>query len=161
MRCAPIPSDDHLLPLYVALGAAGEGARAERLHAGIDDYVIAMDAFAFQPDELTMPMLERTATPSTAIALHWLMALLLVGLFAVGLYMARSAAVAVEAEDLFLAQVGRRHGLPAGAGAPGLARRPSPAGAARRHVAAERFAAHAGHARAVPADDRHSAVRAG
>jgi 4,5-DOPA dioxygenase extradiol len=41
------PSDEHLLPLYVALGAAGEGARAERLHLGVDDYVIAMDAFAF------------------------------------------------------------------------------------------------------------------
>jgi 4,5-DOPA dioxygenase extradiol len=41
------PSDEHLLPLYVALGAAGAGARAGRLHAGVDDYVIAMDAFAF------------------------------------------------------------------------------------------------------------------
>jgi 4,5-DOPA dioxygenase extradiol len=44
------PSDEHLLPLYVALGAAGNAARAERLHAGIDDYVIAMDAFAFHPE---------------------------------------------------------------------------------------------------------------
>lgn len=44
------PRDEHLLPFYVALGAAGERARVERLHAGIDDYVIAMDAFAFQPD---------------------------------------------------------------------------------------------------------------
>ncbi|HEX8961974.1 MAG TPA: class III extradiol ring-cleavage dioxygenase, partial [Rhodocyclaceae bacterium] len=43
------PSDEHLLPLYVALGAAGEGARPERVHAGIDDYVLAMDAFAFHP----------------------------------------------------------------------------------------------------------------
>ena len=43
------PSDEHLLPLYVALGAGGENARAERFHAGIDDYVIAMDAYAFQP----------------------------------------------------------------------------------------------------------------
>lgn len=43
------PSDEHLLPLYVALGAGGETARPERLHAGIDDYVIAMDAYAFQP----------------------------------------------------------------------------------------------------------------
>lgn len=45
------PSDEHLLPLFVALGAAGEGARAERVHAGVDDYVIAMDAFAFHPRE--------------------------------------------------------------------------------------------------------------
>jgi 4,5-DOPA dioxygenase extradiol len=41
------PTDEHLLPLYVALGAAGDRARAERLHAGIDDHVLAMDAFAF------------------------------------------------------------------------------------------------------------------
>jgi len=41
------PSEEHLLPLYVALGAAGDGYRAERLHAGVDDYVLAMDAFAF------------------------------------------------------------------------------------------------------------------
>jgi len=43
------PSDEHLLPLYVALGAAGENADVQRLHAGIDDYVIAMDAYMFQP----------------------------------------------------------------------------------------------------------------
>jgi 4,5-DOPA dioxygenase extradiol len=41
------PSDEHLLPLYVALGAGGENAEATRFHAGIDDYVIAMDAFSF------------------------------------------------------------------------------------------------------------------
>jgi 4,5-DOPA dioxygenase extradiol len=42
------PTDEHLLPLYVALGAAGEDSIAARLHAGIDEYVIAMDAFAFR-----------------------------------------------------------------------------------------------------------------
>lgn len=41
------PSDEHLLPLFVALGAAGDAAQAERFHAGIDDYVIAMDAYRF------------------------------------------------------------------------------------------------------------------
>jgi len=41
------PSDEHLLPLYVALGAGGENAEVHRVHAGIDDYVIAMDAFSF------------------------------------------------------------------------------------------------------------------
>ena len=41
------PSDEHLLPLFVALGAAGESAKAERFHAGIDNYVIAMDAYKF------------------------------------------------------------------------------------------------------------------
>src|SRR5512137_1203534 len=42
------PTDEHLLPLFVALGAAGDGWRAERLHAGLDDYVLAMDAYAFR-----------------------------------------------------------------------------------------------------------------
>ncbi len=41
------PTEEHLLPLYVALGAAGEDFGAERLHAGIDEYVLAMDAFSF------------------------------------------------------------------------------------------------------------------
>jgi 4,5-DOPA dioxygenase extradiol len=43
------PRDEHLLPLYVAMGAAGAGARVERIHAGVDDHVLAMDAFAFRP----------------------------------------------------------------------------------------------------------------
>ncbi|MGH7041333.1 MAG: dioxygenase family protein [Acetobacteraceae bacterium] len=41
------PTDEHLLPLFVALGAAGEGAKAERLHASADYGVLRMDAFAF------------------------------------------------------------------------------------------------------------------
>ncbi|MEO8408940.1 MAG: class III extradiol ring-cleavage dioxygenase [Propionivibrio sp.] len=43
------PRDEHLLPLFVALGAAGEKPATQRLHAGIDDFVLAMDAFAFNP----------------------------------------------------------------------------------------------------------------
>jgi len=43
------PSDEHLLPLYVALGAAGKGATVHRFHAGISDYVLAMDAYTFTP----------------------------------------------------------------------------------------------------------------
>ncbi len=45
------PGEDHLLPLFVALGAGGDGAVAERFHTGIDDYVLAMDAWAFSPAE--------------------------------------------------------------------------------------------------------------
>jgi len=41
------PTEEHLLPLYVALGAGGDDFTVERIHAGIDDYVLAMDAFAF------------------------------------------------------------------------------------------------------------------
>jgi 4,5-DOPA dioxygenase extradiol len=43
------PSDEHLQPLYVALGAAGDTPRIERLHKGISDYVLAMDTYAFHP----------------------------------------------------------------------------------------------------------------
>ncbi len=45
------PSEEHLLPLFVALGAAGPEPAAQRRHAGIADYVIAMDAYAFLPTE--------------------------------------------------------------------------------------------------------------
>ncbi len=45
------PTDEHLLPLYVALGAAGDPARIDRFHAGIDDCVLAMDAYAFLSDQ--------------------------------------------------------------------------------------------------------------
>jgi 4,5-DOPA dioxygenase extradiol len=43
------PTDEHLLPLYVALGAAGKDASVHRFHAGISDYVLAMDAYSFSP----------------------------------------------------------------------------------------------------------------
>ena len=41
------PSEDHLLPLYVALGAAGAGATPQTFYRGVSDYVIAMDGYAF------------------------------------------------------------------------------------------------------------------
>ena len=42
------PTDEHLLPLFVAMGAAGPGARATRLHASVEHGVLAMDAYAFE-----------------------------------------------------------------------------------------------------------------
>lgn len=42
------PTDEHLQPLYVALGAAGDSAQGVRLHSGINDYVLAMDAWRFE-----------------------------------------------------------------------------------------------------------------
>lgn len=39
------PTEEHLLPVFVALGAAGEGARAERLHSS--GGVLRMDAYRF------------------------------------------------------------------------------------------------------------------
>lgn len=41
------PTDEHLLPLFVALGAAGQGAHATRLHSSFEHGVLAMDAYAF------------------------------------------------------------------------------------------------------------------
>lgn len=41
------PRDEHLLPLFTALGAAGRDARPEAFYRGIDDHVIAMDGYVF------------------------------------------------------------------------------------------------------------------
>jgi 4,5-DOPA dioxygenase extradiol len=41
------PTDEHFLPLFVALGAAPENAHAERIYDGIDSGVLAMDAYVF------------------------------------------------------------------------------------------------------------------
>lgn len=43
------PTEEHLMPFYVALGAAGVSPNTERFHEGINDYVIAMDAYRFTP----------------------------------------------------------------------------------------------------------------
>jgi 4,5-DOPA dioxygenase extradiol len=41
------PTEEHLLPLYVALGAAGAQPRPERLHSSGSMGVLRMDAYAF------------------------------------------------------------------------------------------------------------------
>jgi 4,5-DOPA dioxygenase extradiol len=41
------PAEDHLLPLFVALGAAGKDASAKAFYRGISSYVIAMDGYTF------------------------------------------------------------------------------------------------------------------
>ncbi|MBM3398599.1 MAG: dioxygenase [Betaproteobacteria bacterium] len=41
------PSDEHLLPLFTALGAAGTDAQPKAFFRGISDHVIAMDGYAF------------------------------------------------------------------------------------------------------------------
>ncbi|MEB3357371.1 MAG: class III extradiol ring-cleavage dioxygenase [Synechococcales bacterium] len=41
------PTEEHLLPLFVAMGAAGEGAKGIRLHQSYTYGVLSMAAFAF------------------------------------------------------------------------------------------------------------------
>lgn len=41
------PSDEHLMPLFVALGAGGQDTRSERLDAGVDLGFLAMDIYRF------------------------------------------------------------------------------------------------------------------
>jgi 4,5-DOPA dioxygenase extradiol len=43
------PSDEHFLPLFFALGAAGEDARADYLSREVMYGLLAMDALALQP----------------------------------------------------------------------------------------------------------------
>ncbi len=42
------PTEDHFMPFFVALGAAGDKPIAERFYAGVDDLVIAMDGYRFE-----------------------------------------------------------------------------------------------------------------
>lgn len=41
------PTEEHLLPLFVALGAAGENAEAKRLHSSVEFGFLRMDTYAF------------------------------------------------------------------------------------------------------------------
>jgi len=41
------PTDEHLIPLYVALGAGDPGGATKRLHSSIESGVISMDAYRF------------------------------------------------------------------------------------------------------------------
>jgi 4,5-DOPA dioxygenase extradiol len=45
------PTEEHFMPLLFAWGAAQPGARAERFHRGIEGGALAMDAYAFWPDD--------------------------------------------------------------------------------------------------------------
>ena len=47
------PSEEHFLPLFAALGAAGHNMRAERLHSSTTYSVLRMDVFAFHAADAT------------------------------------------------------------------------------------------------------------
>ena len=44
------PTEEHLSPLFVALGAAGGKAAVEKLHSSVEYGVISMDVYAFTPE---------------------------------------------------------------------------------------------------------------
>ena len=43
------PTDEHLLPIFVAMGAAGDGYGAQKIHASYEFDFLAMDAWEFTP----------------------------------------------------------------------------------------------------------------
>jgi len=49
------PTEEHFLPLFVAWGAAGEGARAERIIEGMEGGVLAMDSYRFDSAPAASP----------------------------------------------------------------------------------------------------------
>lgn len=50
------PTDDHLLPLYVALGAAGPDVRAQRVFAAVTERILAMDVYRFERGAAGTPL---------------------------------------------------------------------------------------------------------
>lgn len=52
------PTDEHLLPLFVALGAAGESAHAQRIDAGVDLGFLSMDIYRFDTSTRDAPSIQ-------------------------------------------------------------------------------------------------------
>jgi 4,5-DOPA dioxygenase extradiol len=50
------PTDEHLLPLYVALGAAGADFVAKQIYSGIEHNMLAMDAYSFRASADFQPL---------------------------------------------------------------------------------------------------------
>lgn len=51
------PTEEHLLPFYVALGAAGTSFSAEMVYSGVEHDMLVMDAYAFWPESSFRPQL--------------------------------------------------------------------------------------------------------
>jgi 4,5-DOPA dioxygenase extradiol len=60
------PSDEHLLPWYVAAGAGGRDAPARRIHASLTYGDLGMDAYAFGPRAMELAQLIRAPTAAAA-----------------------------------------------------------------------------------------------
>jgi len=60
------PTDEHLLPWFIAAGAGGEADAAVRLHASVAGGHLGMDAYAFGPDARALADDVATAAAATA-----------------------------------------------------------------------------------------------
>jgi 4,5-DOPA dioxygenase extradiol len=60
------PTDEHLLPWFIAAGAGGEADAAVRLHASVAGGHLGMDAYAFGPDARALADGVATAAAATA-----------------------------------------------------------------------------------------------
>jgi 4,5-DOPA dioxygenase extradiol len=45
------PTEEHFLPLYVALGAAGTNVKSNRIYVGMEGAALSMDAYEFRQTE--------------------------------------------------------------------------------------------------------------
>ena len=48
------PTDEHLLPWFIAAGAGGSDAAALRLHASVEGGHLGMDVYGFGPDAVAL-----------------------------------------------------------------------------------------------------------
>jgi 4,5-DOPA dioxygenase extradiol len=53
------PTEEHFLPLFVAWGAAGDGARPERVVEGLEAGALSMDSYLFHPQTAAAEALAR------------------------------------------------------------------------------------------------------
>lgn len=60
------PTDEHLLPWFVAAGAGSDDARGRRLHASVEGGHLGMDAYAFGPDADALAAALDAAAPAPA-----------------------------------------------------------------------------------------------
>jgi 4,5-DOPA dioxygenase extradiol len=62
------PSEEHLLPLYVALGAAGEHPHSDRLHVSSTYSILRMDVYAFAAPNEAVSLRPRVADAGAPVS---------------------------------------------------------------------------------------------